>query len=63
MAQIRAHIWSILGRNNLVSQYTSELKKIDNMKLIELQALEKRLQEYDRASSRKTTDESIKNIR
>jgi hypothetical protein len=36
MAQIRAHIWSILGRNNLVSQYTSELKKIDNMKLIEL---------------------------
>ena len=62
MAQIKAHIWSILGRNNLVSQYTSELKKIDSMKLIELQALEKRLQEYDRASSRKTTDESIKNI-
>lgn len=62
MAQIKAHIWAILGRNNLVSQYTSELKKIDSMKLIELQALEKRLQEYDRAPSRKTTDESIKNI-
>ena len=61
IADIKAHIWSMVARNNLYGQYATQLKKIDSMKLISLQELEKRLSNYDSTPS-KSTSEAIRNI-